>query len=77
MSEQLTFEVIAEQVAALPAEGVHVDPRFGHIRFGDVVFADLGSVLNVWTYGGADLRPEDAADLGRALLAWAGKGGAS
>jgi hypothetical protein len=67
---QLSFEQVAEQVAALPATGVQVDPRFGHIRVGDVVFADLHSVLNVWTYGGCDLTPADARALGEALVAW-------
>jgi hypothetical protein len=69
---QPSFEQIAEQVAALPDDGrVHVDPRFGHIRVGDVVFADLYSVLNVWTYGGCDLTATDAQALGSALIAWA------
>jgi hypothetical protein len=68
---QLSFEQIAEQVAALRDTGVHVDPRHGHIRVGDVIFADLHSVLNVWTYGGCDLTPADARALGEALTAWA------
>jgi hypothetical protein len=69
---QLSFEQIAEQVAALPDDGrVHVDPRFGHIRVGEVIFADLHSVLNVWTYGGCDLTATDAQALGSALIAWA------
>jgi hypothetical protein len=68
---QRSFEEIAEQVAALPDTGVQVDPRFGHIRVGEVIFADLHSVLNVWTYGGCDLTATDAQALGSALIAWA------
>lgn len=68
---QLTIDDIAEQVAAMPHTGVQVDARFGHLRVGDLILADLHSVLSVWPYGGHDLTPAEARDLGAALINWA------
>jgi hypothetical protein len=70
----MSFEDIATWAADLPADtAVRVDPRHGHIRVHELILADLGSVLDVWPYGGCHLTPATAADLGRALLAWAEK----
>jgi hypothetical protein len=73
VDEQLVLD-IAEWAAALPDDDeVHVDPRAGHIRVGEVIFADLGSTLDLWSYRGHRLTPGTARRLGRALADWADK----
>lgn len=68
----MSFEEIADWVAELPDDDrVHEDPVHGHIRLGEVVFADMGSTLSCWTYCGHTLTPGLAHDLGGALVRWA------
>ena len=71
MTAQMAFEDIAEWASSLPDDGrVHADPVRGHIRLGDVIFADLGPHLHLWSYSGHQLSPAVAVALGEALCAW-------
>ena len=71
MTAQMSFDDVADWAASLPDDDkVYADPIRGHIRLGDVVFADLGTCLHLWSYTGHRLTPAAARDLGNALLAW-------
>jgi hypothetical protein len=68
---QMTFEEVADWAESLPDDDrVYADPIRGHIRLGNVVFADTGSVLHLWSYSGHRLTPATARALGEALTAW-------
>jgi hypothetical protein len=70
----MSFEEVAEWAASLPADDrVYVDAARGHIRLGEVVFADLGSTLHLWAYSGHELTPPVARALGEALVGWASR----
>ncbi|MCI2958211.1 hypothetical protein MN032_10930 [Agromyces atrinae] len=80
-AEELTRSV--DRPAIPDTVAVHVDPTHGHIaveveqregaRRDPIVFVDLGSVLNVWSWQGGNLSPATARELGAALTAWADK----
>lgn len=50
---------------------VVVDPRYGHITCGELVFCDMGPILHAWSWCGDEIEPERARTLGEALIAWA------
>lgn len=55
-------------------ETVHHDTARGHIRIGDLTFADLGNAtLSVWAHQGCTITPTAARDLAAALNAWAAR----
>lgn len=54
------------------AEPVHFDAVRGHVRVGELTFADLGNAtLHVWSHERCVLTPKTARDLATALNAWA------
>lgn len=57
---------------------VQADPVRGHITITGqdgraVTFCDLGPVLNLWSFQGTELTPDDATQLAHALTDWATK----
>lgn len=59
-----------------PVDFVKVDRQRGHIslvvdRKAEGVFVDLGSVLHWWAYTALHMTPDQARELGEALVAWA------
>lgn len=59
---------------------VLVDNPRGHISMvaegvGEGAFCDLGSELHWWSHSSLHLGPEQAYELGTALVAWAAKKG--
>lgn len=61
---------------ARPIEAVKVDAQRGHVSLvvdgrAEGAFVDLGTVLHWWAYTPLHMSPEQAREVGSALIAWA------